>query len=246
MLNRECIPILRIKAAENAKGLPSKTIAPTNQQRSEPRDSIAPSKNAKNTWSTIADPSSSRAGQNWSTENSLCIHLVMLLWFGCLGSYEGPDAFTLSETLSFAPIGLEIIDKKLAHDLIVGRVIEIKDPAPPSISPPLGLIPKHNGGFQKVYHLSYPNGDPVNDNIADNIAVEACSLSYSPLQDISRRWLHFAMSQPRRTYSSPDAFSSHLETLPKYKRWDTTGEFVDGLEKGYDALENSAVQFLGE
>ena len=57
----------------------------------------------------------------------------------------------------------------------IGRVGEVNNPAPPFISSPLGLVPKHDGGFRKIHHLSYPSGDSVNDYVAD----EASSLSYT-------------------------------------------------------------------
>lgn len=108
----------------------------------------------------------------------------MLLRFGCLVGYTGPDnAFILPNNLPSALLDPEIINGKLIHDLNAGRVIEINHPSPPFISSPLGLVPKYDGGFRKIHHLPYPGGDSVNDYIA----AEASSLSYSSLQDIFQK-----------------------------------------------------------
>ncbi len=37
-------------------------------------------------------------------------------------------------------------------------------PSLPFVSPPLGLLPKHDGDFCRIYHLSYPKGRLVNNN----------------------------------------------------------------------------------
>lgn len=111
---------------------------------------------------------------------NLRIHLVMLLRFGCLLGYQGPDAFILSTNLPSALIDPTVIDDKLANELSAGRVVEVNDLTPPFISSPLGLVPKHDAGFWKIHHLSYPPGRSVNDFTAF-IANEASSLSYTSL-----------------------------------------------------------------
>lgn len=107
----------------------------------------------------------------------------MVLCFGCLVGYEGPDAFILSKNLPSALIDPKIIDEKLTSDLRMARVLEVKIPSLPFISSPLGLVPKHDGGFWKIHHLSYPRGDSVNDHITQ----EACSLSYTSLQQVFKQ-----------------------------------------------------------
>lgn len=47
----------------------------------------------------------------------------------------------------------------------MGRVIPVFDPQPPFISSPLSLVPKHDGGWCKIHHLSHPSIHSVNDNI---------------------------------------------------------------------------------
>lgn len=113
-------------------------------------------------------------------DSRLRIHLVMLLRFGCLLGYHGSNAFILSKNPPSTLIDLDNIEKKITQDLYLGRIVEVEDPSPPFISSPLGLVPKHDGGFRKIQHLSYPARSSVNDYIAPN----AFALSYSSLQKV--------------------------------------------------------------
>lgn len=59
----------------------------------------------------------------------------------------------------------------------MARVI---NPSPPFISSPLGLVPKHDGGWKKIHHLSHPVRRSVNDNIPDG----AGEMKYTRFQDV--------------------------------------------------------------
>ena len=89
------------------------------------------------------------------------------------------DAFILSKNLS---VDTDIIDKKLREDLTLRRVIEFKAPIPPFIPPPLGLVPKHDGGWRKIHHISHPRGRSVNHYIPDG----AGEMRYARFQDVLR------------------------------------------------------------
>ena len=134
----------------------------------------------------LSPPPSPFIIQAWSTlllqypDQTLRLHLVMLLRFGCLIGYKGPDAFINSKKLPSALIQPDVIDQNIASNLALGRIIEIDAPTNHFISSPLGLVPKHDGGFRKIHHLSYPHGSSVNDYIAS----EASTLSYSSLQNV--------------------------------------------------------------
>ena len=81
----------------------------------------------------------------------LRFHLPMILRFGAeLGYQDPPDAFILSDNLASVLEDPAIIDKKLAEDLAMGRVVGVKEPTPPFISSPLGLVPKHDGGWRRI------------------------------------------------------------------------------------------------
>ena len=76
----------------------------------------------------------------------------------------------------------EIIDNKLRDDLALQQVVEVKAPAPPFISSPLDLLPKHDGGWRKIHHLSHPRGHSVNDQIPDGEG----EMRYTRFQDVLR------------------------------------------------------------
>jgi hypothetical protein len=53
-------------------------------------------------------------------------------------------------------------------------------PSYPFISSPLGLVPKHDGDFRRIHHLSHPAGRSVNDNIPD----ESSAIQYVRMNQI--------------------------------------------------------------
>ncbi len=100
---------------------------------------------------------------------SLRVHLPMIIRFGAKLDYKGPtDILILSKNLSLALVDIEIIDKKLRNDLELQWVVEVS-PERPFICSPLGLVPKHDGGWRKIHHLSHPVGRSVNDHILDGV-----------------------------------------------------------------------------
>lgn len=109
----------------------------------------------------------------------------MLLCFGCLLGYTGPEMLILSSNLPTALIDEAVIDKKVAKDLHSRRMMQIINPIRLFISSPLGLVPKHDGDLRKIHHLSYPKRGLVNDHIADKVN----SLSYTSLQQIFKKVL---------------------------------------------------------
>lgn len=118
---------------------------------SKPQLSLSPSLFITEAWSQLL---------RLYPEQNLCIHLVMLLRFGCLLGYTGPEAWILSRNLPSALIDQPVIDKKLAEDLSTERVVGV-NPNFPFISSLLGLVSKHDGGFRRIHHLSYPRGDLI-------------------------------------------------------------------------------------
>jgi ribonuclease HI len=98
---------------------------------------------------------------------------------GCLLGYTGPETFILSKNLQSATLDPDTITTKLYDDLQRGRVIRI-EPKFPYISSPLGLVPKHDGGFRRIHHLSHPRTHSVNFFILEAFS----SLQYASFQDI--------------------------------------------------------------
>ena len=111
----------------------------------------------------------------------LRIHLSMILRFGAELGYEGPpNAFILSDNLASTLKDPAIIEKKLQEDLASGRVSALKQPRPLFIFFSLGLVPKHDGGWRRIYHLSRLFGESVNDYILDR----AGEMRYSRFQEV--------------------------------------------------------------
>lgn len=104
----------------------------------------------------------------------------MVLRFGAELVYEGPKAFILFDNLASALKDPTIIEKKLQEHLALGRVIPVHQPKRPFICSPLGFVPKHNGGWRRIHHLSYPRGESVNDYILDG----AGEIRYTRFQEI--------------------------------------------------------------
>lgn len=160
--NFECLPTLT---------RPNTSILFHLVDASKSKLSPSPSPFIINAWSTLLIP---------YLNQTLRIHLVMLLRFGCLIGYERPDAFISSKILPSALIQPDVIDKNIARDLALSRITQVNPPTDHSISSPLGLVPKHDRGFRKIHHLSYPHGSLVNDFIA----FKSSTLSYSLLRNV--------------------------------------------------------------
>ena len=79
-------------------------------------------------------------------------------------SYEGQPQLCLSKNLASAFEDPKIITNKLQDDLRLHRVVKAT-PVFPFISSPLGLVPKHDGGWRRIHHLSFPDHTSVNDGI---------------------------------------------------------------------------------
>jgi hypothetical protein len=77
---------------------------------------------------------------------NLPVTIEKSLQFGTLVGYEGPDSLIISKNQESVYLALEIIDAKLRDDLAVGRIVPASQSFP-FISSPLGLVPKHDGGF---------------------------------------------------------------------------------------------------
>lgn len=92
-----------------------------------------------------------------------------ILRHGALTGYEGPAQLILSDNLSSATSAPEDIDTQIQKDLSLGRVRPVH-PSAPFIASPLGLVPKSDGGWRRIHHLSYPPERSVNDNIQPRYA----------------------------------------------------------------------------
>lgn len=102
--------------------------------------------------------------------------LLHNLQYGCAIGYNGPQFSHCSNNLPSAFQQPSVLDTTLASECSAGHILG------PFPSPPLpnlrcsglGIIPKHDGGWRIIYHLSAPHGTSINDFIDP----EQYSLSY--------------------------------------------------------------------
>ncbi len=59
-------------------------------------------------------------------------------------------------------------------------MVEVEKPTPLFICSPLGLVHKHDGGWEKIHHLLYFQGESVNDHIPDRVE----ELRYTRFQEV--------------------------------------------------------------
>ena len=74
------------------------------------------------------------------------------------------------------------MDNHISRELALRR-ITIVEPTGPLISSPLGFVPKHDGSYRRIHHLSHPPGKSVNDYIGE----ASSSITYSTIQHILQR-----------------------------------------------------------
>ena len=109
----------------------------------------------------------------------LRFHLPMILRFGTSLGYVGAQQLTLSQNLPSADADPDTITLGFTKDILLGRVLKVT-PSFPYISSSLGLVPKSNGGWRRIHHLSHSKHISVNDGIPD----EAVHLKYASLQEV--------------------------------------------------------------
>ena len=105
--------------------------------------------------------------------------LLKIIQFSTLVSYEGPEKLITSENQQSVNLAPEIFDAQVQEDLARGHIV-LASPTLPWICSPLGLVPKHDGGFQRIHNLSHPPGISVNAHIDDDYS----SLKYTVVEDV--------------------------------------------------------------
>ncbi len=86
----------------------------------------------------------------------------------------------MSNNLASALLKAQIITEKLTDDLLSTRVIPATQ-GYPFISSLFGLVPKPNGSFCHIHHLSHPRGSLVNDFIPK----KASNVRYTSLRKVT-------------------------------------------------------------
>ena len=107
--------------------------------------------------------------------------LVNDLQHGCSIGYTGSQFAHLAKNLPFAFQQPSVIDATLQKECEAGRILGPfpTPPLPNFRTSGLGLVPKHDGGWHIIYHLSAPTTHSINDFI-DPLTY---SLSYCSIDD---------------------------------------------------------------
>ena len=90
------------------------------------------------------------------------------------------DQFScLANNLASICISPEVIDNALKKECELGRILGPFEspPLPNFCTSGLGLVPKHDGGWRTIYHLSAPPNSSVNNFInPDDYSLSYCSI----------------------------------------------------------------------
>ena len=107
--------------------------------------------------------------------------LIHNLQHGCNIGYTGPQFSHTSNNLPSSFQNPNILDTNIAEECRMGRMLGPfqAPPLPNFRCSGLGLVPKHDGGWRAIYHLSAPYGSSINDFINPN----DYTLSYCSVDD---------------------------------------------------------------
>ena len=124
---------------------------------------------------TLMDELATHPNQNFVHE------LIHNIQHGCSIGYNGPQFSHCSKNLPSAYQQPLILDNTLLQECNAGRILGPFDtpPLPDFRCSGLGLVPKHDGGWRTIYHLSAPHGNSINDYINP----EDYTLSYCSVDD---------------------------------------------------------------
>ena len=93
--------------------------------------------------------------------------LIDDLQHGCSIGYTGPQFAHQANNLLSAHQQTTVIDATFQKECAVGRILgSFQTPPLPNFrTSVLGLVPKHDGGWRIIYHLTDPAGHSINDFI---------------------------------------------------------------------------------
>ena len=93
--------------------------------------------------------------------------LLHNITLGCCIGFEGPHYAHTAKHLPTAHTHADIITSALAKECSAGRMAGpySQQPVPNLRCSGLGVVPKKDGGWRVIYHLSAPHGSSINDHI---------------------------------------------------------------------------------
>ncbi len=92
--------------------------------------------------------------------------LVAIIVRGVKIGYQGPDQLLLNRPHPSAAAAPEVLSNDLRKQQENNRITKLAaEPTSHFISSPLGLVPKHGGGWRRIHDLSFPRPNSVNHYI---------------------------------------------------------------------------------
>jgi hypothetical protein len=105
--------------------------------------------------------------------------LFDIITYGAKLGYEGPNQMLLSRNLTSVANDPETLSADIEHQVSLGKLGKLDTLPEYFISSPLGLVPKSDGSWGRIHHLSHPRNNSVNDHIAP----EYGSMAYSTFDE---------------------------------------------------------------
>lgn len=105
--------------------------------------------------------------------------ILDIIEFGAKIGYQCPPQQILNKNLSSATDAPDTISRDLDNQIKHDRVTRVDILPTQFISSLLGLVPKPNGGWRRIHHLSHPQGSSVNCNILEEFG----TLEYTTLDN---------------------------------------------------------------
>jgi hypothetical protein len=91
--------------------------------------------------------------------------LADIITYGARIGYTGPSQTILSRNLASANESPQTLSADIHAQFRKGQLGKLATLPPKFISSPLGLVPKSDGAWRRIHHLSHPQGNSVNDHI---------------------------------------------------------------------------------
>ena len=138
--------------------------------------------------------------------------------------FTGNRSFRFSNNLPSAQENTQVLLSKIENELLLGRVAGPFDTIPIyniQISP-LGVVPKKAPGeFRIIHHLSYPDGNSINDGICKDL----CSVSYQSIDHATKYLIKFGKGA---LMSNTDIENAYRIVPINPKDYDLLGFSIDG------------------
>ena len=99
-------------------------------------------------------------------DTTYCEAISAILRKGAKIGYRGPPLAHRNTNHPSAVTAPDILTADLQKQLQHHRVVQVKPQDEPLyVCSPLGLVPKHDGGWRRIHDLSFPHGNSINDGI---------------------------------------------------------------------------------